>query len=110
MLLLMVGLYIVMDNEFIIKIGVQQTTILEDIKDIKAKVDNLPCAVHDNKIGMLQKVVYGAVGIILIAWMVNINSADKVKAKSIKNKKTNIQYELIYPAIPKVKYIRADND
>ena len=93
-----------MDNEFMIKIGVQQTTILEDVKAIKAKVDNLPCQVHETKIGFLQKVVYGAVGIILIAWMVNINSANKVKAKPIKQK---TGYEFMYP-VPKVKLINAN--
>ena len=41
----------------------------DNITDIKQKIACLPCDVHQNKIGYLEKVVFGAVAIILIAFM-----------------------------------------
>ena len=93
-----------MNDEFIITIGVQQTTIMEDIKEIKEKVNSLPCEVHKNKIGMLSKVVYGFCALILLAWMSNLTPLNKTKVEP-KPIKQNTEYEMVYPVIPKVKYI-----
>jgi len=93
-----------MDDKFLIEIGVQQKTILEDVKSIKEKVECLPCAVHENKISLLQKVVFGFVAIILFAWMSNLTPLSKVKAKE-PAEEVKTKYEFIYPPIPGVRII-----
>lgn len=56
----------------IAKMKIKQDTMAIDLADIKAKVSVMPCAVNTLKINTIRKVVYGAVGIILLAFMGNI--------------------------------------
>ena len=39
--------------------------IKDDVSDIKKAVSAMPCRVNDNRIGMLEKVVYGGIKIVL---------------------------------------------
>lgn len=63
-----------------------------DIGEIKEKVNCLPCEVHSLKIKMLQRIVYGAVGLVLIAFMVEL--LDR-RANAQQTSKTQVSLEAI---------------
>ena len=48
---------------------VKQDTMFDDVKFIKEKMITLPCAVHSTKIGLLNKIVFGAITLVLIGFM-----------------------------------------
>lgn len=83
-----------MDNELLsilLEIKSDQNTAKADIAEIKMKLSSLPCEVNKYKIGLLQKVVYGAVGIILVGYLAAINTnlgVNKTKKTSTKIERT----------------------
>lgn len=44
------------------------------IDRLTTKVDTLPCGVNDNRLKNLEKVVYGAIAIVLVSFMVSLMS------------------------------------
>jgi len=61
----------------VIRMETKQDAMLIDLADIKSKVSTLPCEVSTYKIKTLQKVVYGAVAVILLAFMANLATPAK---------------------------------
>ena len=58
--------------------------ILTVLMSLDKKVDkmaehlsDLPCSVHATKIKFLERIVYGAVAIILLGWMISIGNGNK---------------------------------
>ena len=74
-----------LEHNALIRIETNQNLMKDDISFIKKKIDNFPCKVNSEKINKLEKVVYGAVALILLAFMANI-VADK-KSNADENKK-----------------------
>ena len=62
------------------------------IDAINKTLGELPCKVHDTKIGFLQKVVYGAVSIILLAWLVSFSG----KATQAENPNQVVKRSIVY--------------
>lgn len=58
--------------------------------DMQRKLSDLPCAVNCYKISILQKVVYGAVGIVLAAFMVSIISNPNTDLNKKSRRNTNV--------------------
>jgi len=56
----------------VIRMETKQDAMLADLSDIKTKVSTLPCEVNTYKIKTLQKVVYGAVAVVLLAFIGNL--------------------------------------
>lgn len=81
--------------ETVIRIETRQEILITDVADIKNKMSELPCDVNCLKIKTLQKIVYGAVAVILLAFMItiidpmdtSIGTADKTSAAVYKVKK-----------------------
>ena len=68
-----------------IKTDIRETK--SDIKSIYEKLNILPCSVNTYKITLLQRVIYGGIGIILFAFMVGlIDNMKPLNAKTIKTK------------------------
>lgn len=42
------------------------------VDNIESKLDDLPCKVNTYKIGLTQKIVFGAIGLILLAFMAQL--------------------------------------
>ena len=53
----------------LIRLEITQQQILRELTDLKTKTNDLPCKTNTYKIGVLQKIVYGAVVVILLAFM-----------------------------------------
>lgn len=68
----------------LLQMQVQQKNIQDDVAEIKETVKKLPCKVNTYKIGLLQKIVFGAIAIILLAFMSTITSTAK---------KSNVKYK-----------------
>lgn len=84
----------------VIRMETKQDAMLADLADIKTKVSKLPCEMNTYKIKTVQKVVYGAVAVILLAFMANL--ATPVKSAVSKNEKipmSDILSPLEKPAI-----------
>lgn len=61
-----------MESKFydtLIRIEVKQQQLLADVSEMKAKMSDLPCKTNSLKINTIQKIVYGAVLIVLVAFM-----------------------------------------
>ncbi|MCK5025110.1 MAG: hypothetical protein KAS15_00865 [Nanoarchaeota archaeon] len=61
----------------VIRMETKQDAMLVDLAAIKTKVSRLPCEVSTYKIKTLQKVVYGAVAVVLLAFMANLATPAK---------------------------------
>lgn len=72
----------------VIRMETKQDAMLVDLADIKIKVSKLPCEVNTLKINTVRKVVYGAISVILLAFMANL--ATPVKSATIKIEKAPI--------------------
>ena len=70
----------------------KQDAMLVDLADIKTKVSQLPCEVNTLKINTVRKVVYGAISVILLAFMANL--ATPVKSATIKIEKAPIEHPM----------------
>jgi hypothetical protein len=69
-----------------------QQQLSSDVKDIKDLMVNFPCKVHTTKIGLLEKIVFGAVGLILIAVFTNFisDNSNIGKDKNAKAEQTSL--------------------
>ncbi len=63
------------------KISDKQDTMSTSIAKIQISIAKLPCGVHHEKISLLQKVVYGAVGFILLAFLISLPGSSSSKKK-----------------------------
>jgi hypothetical protein len=68
----------------LLEIQQQQIKMTNDVADMKERLFELPCKVNTFKIGLLQKVVYGFVGLILIGFAASFIPSDKIP-KSVKS-------------------------
>ena len=65
------------------------TGFVDWLNRVEGKLDKLdekigaqPCKVHSERIQMLMKVVYGAVGVILIVWVLSTTGKDSIANKA----------------------------
>ena len=69
-----------------IKTDIRETK--SDIKSIHERLNILPCSVNTYKITLLQRIIYGGIGIILFAFMVGlIDNMKPLNTKTISNTK-----------------------
>lgn len=61
----------------VIRMETKQDAMLVDLAAIKTKVSALPCEVNTLKINTVRKVVYGAISVILLAFMANLATPAK---------------------------------
>ncbi|RLB92834.1 MAG: hypothetical protein DRH26_05350 [Deltaproteobacteria bacterium] len=54
--------------EAVIKMRADQKHIKSDVTEIKSVIKEIPCKVNTYKISLLQKVVYGGVALVLLAF------------------------------------------
>lgn len=73
----------------VIRMETKQDAMLVDLADIKTKVSILPCEVNTLKINTVRKIVYGAITVVLLAFMANL--ATPVKSAIIKIEKAPIE-------------------
>lgn len=59
-------------NDDIAEIKKQQDDANKHLKAIETRVNELPCAVQVYKISLLQKIVYGGIGLILVGFIVGL--------------------------------------
>lgn len=52
------------------------------IDKLNIKVEAQPCQVNTDRINMLMRVVYGAVGIILVVWVLSTTGRDSTATKT----------------------------
>lgn len=50
-----------------------------DVSEIKQSMGDLPCGVHKYRIGLLSKVVFGAIGIICLAFFATFTDRSSAK-------------------------------
>lgn len=62
----------------LLAIQAQQIKMANDVSDMKDRLYELPCKVNTFKIGLLQKVVYGFVGLILLGFAASFIPSDKI--------------------------------
>lgn len=59
------------------------------------QIGELKCGIHSEKIGRLEKVVYGVIGVILLGWIVSINTnSNTATAKIQDNIPDNLQSKI----------------
>lgn len=75
--------------EMLVRIERKMDEFTSELKDINSTLGGLDCKVHTAEISLLKKVVYGGVGVILLAWLAgtfsnNNNNQGSVIASDIK--------------------------
>lgn len=72
------------------RLETQVDKAVDEISTINVHLAKLPCQVHETKISTLQKIVYGAVGVVLLAFMASLmnpmSKADELETKKAKTK------------------------
>ncbi|MCP4552015.1 MAG: hypothetical protein GY834_08280 [Bacteroidetes bacterium] len=63
------------------KINDKQDSISKSIAEIEISIAKLPCGVHHERLSLLQVIVYGAVGFILLAFLVSLPGSSSSKKK-----------------------------
>lgn len=82
-----------------------QNEIYERVHSLDMKITGLPCEIHKKDIGLLQKVVYGCVGLILIGFIGTIlypNDPKRQSRKIMVNDSERIEYYDNLPENPNV--------
>ena len=73
------------DTEVLTRIETKQEIMLEDLTIIKRRMENNPCKVNTFKINLMQKIVYGFIIIILMAFMSDVIKLGAGTKNDIKN-------------------------
>jgi len=80
--------------EAIVRVETKQETLIADVACIKEKMSTLPCTINTYKIKLLQRIVYGAVVIVCLAFMANLTDTNISKADEAKKAKAPVIYKV----------------